>query len=92
MLTEELFDVIDDDTVFLRGETIDNYTGINMANTGEVLKWIAKKGNADDWTIYIHFANMGYHFVETNGDKVYNKEHIQRLVPCEETVLNKYRF
>ena len=55
-LTMELFNDIPNDEVFASGITTDDSKGANMTNSGKKLKWIAKKGQAEDWVIYIHWA------------------------------------
>lgn len=60
-------------------------------NYNRKLLWVAKKGAIDDWAIYIHWETSGQGFVISNGDKVRDSTHIQRLVPCDAEVLAAYR-
>ena len=92
MLTINQFNNIRNGLVFAKGEIVDSPDGINMSNSGEMLKWVAVKGYAEDWCIYIHFAHLGFYFVESQGDKVCMKENIQTLVPCDDEVFNSYRY
>ena len=91
-LTKEGFDAIPDGEVILKGEIPDSPLGINMTNSGRMLKWVAKKGYADDWGIYCHWSESGYEFVISNGDKVTSERNIKRLMPCTEEVFKKYRY
>ena len=83
---------IDSGKVFAQGEIMDSPEGLHMARTGKLLKWVAVKGYANDWCIYAHFADRGFGFVERSGDKATMKEHIQKLVPCDEDVFERYRY
>ena len=60
-------------------------------NVGKKLLWVAIKGGADDWAIYIHWETMGVAYVIKSGDKVYSNESIRKLVPCDDEVLKRYR-
>lgn len=95
LLTIEKLDKIPRGEIFSTGITTNDPDGIYMTdyNFGKSLLWIAKKGNGyNDWAIYIHWAEKGIEFVKTQGDKVTNKENIQKLVPCDNEVFSKYRY
>ena len=91
MLTIEEFKIIPDGEVFKTGLTTDNSEGANMTNSGNELRWIAKKGWGDDWGIYIHWSHHSLEYIKTSGDKVNDKSNIVKLVPCTDEVLSKYR-
>jgi hypothetical protein len=78
--------------VFAKGEIIDSPEGLHMARTGRMLKWVAIKGYNDDWCIYTHFADRGWDFVESCGDKVGGTDNILKVVPCDGEVLKRYRY
>lgn len=78
-------------TVFATGEVVDGPEGINMTNSGRMLKWVAKRGQIHDWAIYIHWAESSVEYIETQGDKIYNKENVKKLVPCDNEALEMYR-
>lgn len=78
--------------VFAQGTVADNPTGVNMTNSDKLLRWVAVRGNAPDWKIYIHWATSDYEFVRTNGDKVTNAENIKKLVPCTDEAFAEYRY
>lgn len=63
-----------------------------MTNSGEELKWIAKKGFGNDWAIYIHWAHKSEEWIERHGDKVRSEDNIKKLTPCDKAVFEKYRF
>jgi hypothetical protein len=93
-MNKEEFDAIRDGDIFCHGE-IEN-SPLGMFITGDrqkdLMRWIAKKGHGNDWAIYYHWSSRGWEYVESNGDKVINKEVIKRLVPCDDEVLNLYRY
>jgi hypothetical protein len=93
MLTIENFDLIPSDAIISSGETTNDSNGIYMTDSrvGEKLKWIAKKGGGPDWAIYTFWANYPDHFVLENGEKVRDPRNIQKLVPCDDEVMEKYR-
>lgn len=92
MLTLKQLKDMPDHTVFAHGTTTDDGAGINMANTGDQLRWVAKRGQIHDWAIYIHFAIYDEEYIESSGDKVTSKENIKKLVPCDDEALAMYRY
>ena len=88
------FNAVPDGEVFSKGEIENSPDGIYMTDTrkGEMLKWVAKKGYGNDWGIYIHWAESGYDFVITNGDKVTSESNIKKLVPCTDELFELYRY
>jgi len=93
MLTKQALMDMNPGEYFRQGLTIDNPSGVNMANTDKMLRWVAVRGEGYwDWTIYIHEAIFDDWEVAREGDKVSFKEHIQKLVPCDEEALSLYRF
>jgi len=92
MMTFEEFKQIPAGTVFAQGELANSPEGIFMTNNGGTLRWLAKKGQVQDWAIYCHWANRPWIFIEKAGDKVTNKEHIRRCVPCDDEMLKHYRY
>lgn len=86
------------DTVFSSGTLIDSPDGINLANTGHTIPWVAVRGQIHDWAIYA----QNPHYLEAEGvwsqsrvrdmgDKVYGVENIRKLVPCSDEALKMYR-
>jgi len=91
-MTLEQFNAILPGTVFAKGESIDNETGLNMLHTNNLLKWVAVKGWAEDWAIYVHLAENSFDYVRQFGDKVFDAVHIKRVVPCTDEVFARYRY
>ena len=94
MITKEQFDKISDGDVFVKGEVENSPLGIYMTNSnkGKMLKWVAKKGYANDWCVYCHWSEQGWDYVITNGDKVTSESNIRKLVPCIDEVFKLYRY
>lgn len=91
ILTPEIFDAIKDGCIFMTGTTTNDNKGCNMSNTGEPLRWIAKKGHGDDWAIYIHKEMYPIEWIAKHGDKVMDKRNIKKLVLAHEYIYAKYR-
>ena len=81
--------------IFAQGIVEDKPKGINMADTGTLLKWVAVRGGIHDWTIY---ADNPYHprgsheGVANLGDKLTGEENIRKLVPCDTEAFKMYRY
>lgn len=81
--------------IFTSGEVIDSPKGINMANTGKIIKWVAVRGGIHDWAIYTdnpYTPMSSFEGVRDRGDKVYDGENIKKLVECDDEAFNMYRF
>jgi hypothetical protein len=78
--------------VFAQGEIENSPEGLYMtsSNIGKKLLWVAKRGVVHDWAIYAHWAEKGFDFVTTQGDKV-SKGNARKLVPCTDEALSMYR-
>jgi len=94
MLTLKQLKKMEPFKIFANGLTIDNYTGINMANTNRVLRWVACRGNIHDWCIYCYFEDDGWSLeqIHDNGEKVISEQNIKRLVPCTDKAFKMYRY
>jgi len=92
ILDSGTFDLLPQGEIFDSGEVVDNPTGINMTNSGDLLKWVAVKGYGEDWAIYIHWAYQDINYIKKSGDKVFSPENIRKLVPCTEEVFKRYRY
>lgn len=90
-LTKEEFDKIQPGEIFAKGETVDSPKGAHMTGSGKPLRFIAKKGYANDWCIYLHWATSSWEFIESNGDKTFMEQNIKNLVPCDDAVFKSYR-
>lgn len=81
MLTKAMLEVMPPNTIFATGEIVDNPEGINMTNSGKILRWIAKRGWIYGWTILVR-----------EGDKVTGEHNIRKLVPCDDEAWKLYRL
>lgn len=77
--------------IFATGTVSDNPTGINMTNSGKLLRWVAVRGQIHDWKIYCHWADKSEDWIRRQGDKVHNDENIKKLVPCDDEAFKMYR-
>lgn len=91
MLTLQQLKDMEPDTIFATGETTDNADGANMTGSGQLLHWIATRGGIHDWAIYIQKADWSDDEIKRLGDKVHNRETINKLVPCDDEALAMYR-
>lgn len=92
MLTLQQLKDMPPNTVFARGEVEDSPDGVNMSNSGGILRWVAVRGGIWDWAIYCHYADRSWEFVKSQGDKIYGKTNIKKLVPCDDEAFKKYRY
>ncbi len=93
-MTNESFTLIPDGATFAHGITPNIPEGIHLKDErlGDLLLWVAKKGNAGDWAIYYDWKEKGIVGVAHEGLKVTREEFIRQLVPCDDTLLKKYRY
>jgi hypothetical protein len=77
--------------VFARGELIDSPQGINIMNSGQMLRWVACRGDIADWAIYCAPASWDYEEVKRVGDKVRDKTNIKNCVNVDDEVMGVYR-
>lgn len=92
IITKKEFDSFPAGEIFGMGILPNSPEGLFMTNNGGELKWIAKKGYADDWCIYCHWSYNSLEFIANCGDKVTSRIHIERCVPCDDEVFKCYRF
>ena len=91
-MTYEQFAALQPGEPFAQGELVDSPAGINMTNSGQLLRWIAVKGWANDWCVYAHYALHSYEFIRNSGDKVMGADNILKCVPCDDAMLARYRY
>lgn len=92
LLTAERFDALPDGEIFATGEVVDSPDGVNMTGSGRMLRFVATKGHANDWAVYVHWSENDEAWIRENGDKVRGTENITRCVPCGDGVLGLYRY
>jgi hypothetical protein len=91
MITLKEFKELPFGEVFSTGILPNSPEGIFMTNTGGNLRWVAKKGEINDWVVYCHWEDKTVEWIAQHGDKVQNTENIKRCVQCEDDVLKLYR-
>ena len=91
MLTKQMLLTMPPQTVFARGEIVDSPEGVNMTNSGKMLKWLAVRGDIEDWTIYLHWATSSWNYILESGDKPMNENNIKKLVPCDDEAFSLFR-
>lgn len=97
MLTLQQLKDMKPDTIFAKGELVDDPDGINLARTGNKVRWVAVRGGIHDWAIYAqnpHYGELNYDFdwVRRHGDKVTSEANIKKLVPCDDEAFAMYRY
>ena len=94
MLTLEQFEKLPEGEIFQTGLTTNDENGAYMTNHkyGHSLRYIAKKGYANDWALYVSWDSKNAEQVAESGDKVILKSNIMNIVPCTEEVFKRYRF
>ena len=83
--------------IFERGIFNDSPKGINFSGTNNDVRWLAKRGEVEDWVIYVqnpHYGNLewGYGRIENYGDKLFNPESIQKLIQASPDAMALYRY
>lgn len=93
MLTLDQLKALPQHTIFAQGVIEDSPVGINMTNSGKLLKWVAVRGGIHDWAIYCGWdTGNTYESVKEYGDKVCSEENIKKLVPCTKEAFEMYRY
>ena len=81
------------DTIFAKGVIVDSPDGINMMNSGRMLKWVACRGGIWDWAIYCCYDDEhDYDYAKSDGEKVTSEENIKKLVTCDDEAFKMYRY
>lgn len=91
MLTLKKLKEMEPGTIFDSGLIVDSPEGINMTNSKKMLKWVAVRGGIHDWCIYCHWSIVSHDYVKRHGDKIYSKDNIKKLVPCDDEAFKMYR-
>jgi hypothetical protein len=78
--------------IFATGTVSDNPVGVNMTNSGKLLRWVAVRGGIHDWKIYCHWAEHDEQWIKAQGDKITNEDNIRKLVPCDDEAFGMYAF
>jgi hypothetical protein len=59
--------------------------------TGESIRWVAVRGAIHDWAIYCYYSEYNFDWIAQHGNKVWFKDDILKLVPCDEDAFRFYR-
>lgn len=81
--------------IFATGVLPNTPAGLHMAefqSGANMLRWIAKKGHAEDWSIYCYWEGYSIRYIEHNGQKVETEVNILKCVSADRDVLSKYRY
>lgn len=81
---------------FAKGILVDDETGFNIQGTGNVVRWVAQKGDVEDWCIYYQNPSEGFlasdfEEVALTGDKLHHPLWVMRLVPATAEMMQLYR-
>lgn len=95
--TPEMLSRIQEGAFFAKGFFVDDASGINIADTGNLVKWVAVKGDVEDWCIYYQNPHEGtftkdFYDIAINGDKLHYASHIMQLVYATPEMMNLYRY
>lgn len=89
VLTKKVFEEIPDGEVFkivtTKLQTVHDPFKSN-------LKFLCKKGHANDWAIYYGLSYTPEYAIASNGDKVMTERCIMQICPCDPEVLSRYRY
>lgn len=90
MFTREKLDKFEPGTIFASGLDFDGENGINLWNTGELLRWVAVRGGVDDWAVYANKSKKTAEYIKDYGCKLSRKE-ATKLVIGNQDFCNRYR-
>lgn len=90
MLTREKLNKFEPGTIFASGLDFDGENGINLWNTGELIRWVAVRGGVDDWAVYADKASKSAESVRDFGCKLSRGE-ATKLVLGNQDFCNRYR-
>lgn len=95
--TPELFEKIPNNSFFAKGFFVDDESGVNIAGTGNIVKWVAVKGDVEDWAIYFQNPFMGsfvqdFREIAEHGEKMYYIGDILSLMSITAEMMDLYRF
>jgi hypothetical protein len=76
--------------IFRTGIVRNNEDGIFMTShrKNDWLKWVAVRGQIDDWAIYVGWDDWGTNQIYQSGDKVMDEKAIREFIHCDDEVFN----
>lgn len=90
-LTLDDFRALPQGEVFAKGIVLDGQPYFNLSGQPYEFCWVAVKGHADDWTVYVAPREMGFYYAQSSGDKPMTESYIRYLVPCTDEVFRRFR-
>ena len=82
--------------IFATGVLPNTPAGLHMAEfqhgDKNLLSWIAKKGQAEDWAIYCYWQGSSIEYIEKSGQKVETELNILKCVNADRDVMQRYRY
>ena len=91
MLTLKKLKEMEPYTTFARGVFENKEDGIFIQRGGGMFRWVACRGQYHDWCIYCGPESFSEEYITINGDKIFTREYIKSLVPCDKEALEMYR-
>ena len=90
MYTRDKLDKLDSGTIFASGIDFDGESGINLWNTGKLLRWVAVRGGVDDWAVYADKVSKSAENVKECGCKLSKREALNLVLGSPE-FYDRYR-
>jgi len=90
MFTREKLDKLEPLVIFASGLDFDEEGGINMWSTHELLRWVAVRGEVDDWAVYVDKADKSVESVKDFGCKIF-KDQAVKLINGSQDFYDRYR-
>jgi len=91
-LTKESFNKMPNNKIFAEGIVENSPAGIFMNEKGGKLKWVAKKGLANDWTMCYSTFDASSEWIGNHGRRIYHDKIIKKYVPCDNEVFDLYKY
>lgn len=66
--------------------------GLFDATTERKVRWVAVKGDVNDWAIYCHGADKSEEWIKENGAKITDKKKIREIISCDDKMFASYRY
>jgi len=91
-MTSKLLEECPNGEVFACGVIEDSPYGIFLAGSKIALRWVAKKGDVEDFAVYVGPLKWSVSTVADRGDKVSDPETVKQLLQCDDEMLSHYRY
>jgi len=75
------------------GKLFASETGIYPDLASRQIRWVAARGKGmHDWAMYYGRISQSIEHIARYGDKIFDKDLIQKMVPCTKKAYALYRF